>query len=228
MPLTQKHKAEGGIYAIEHIPSGMLYVGSTANFKMRWKGHRTLLRAGSHSNMHLQKAWNKYGEQQFYFKLLEVVENADDLLKRELHWFGVTSCCNKDYGYNITSDPLRRTWSKEQREALSASTKGRVGRKHSAETRTLLSAQRKGIRVYQMTDEVRKKMSIARTGTVMSHETRVHLSNVKRAFDKNAVRVIKEAISMGWLIGHIAHDIGVNRHTISKIKNCRGPYAAHS
>lgn len=224
MALTKEHAGLAGIYAIQHVLSGMRYIGSTSNFSIRWKGHRTLLRSGKHGNAHLQAAWNKYGEDAFDFRVVEVVADASTLLSREAHWFEVTQCCDRQRGYNIAIDPMARRWSDEQKAALSASTKGRPGRRHTAESRALMSAQRKGRRVYVMGDETREKLSRAHTGKTYTAETKDRISKAKRAFDEEGIRIIREALSMGWLIEHLALDMGVGRQVISKIKHGRGAY----
>jgi hypothetical protein len=49
----------GGIYAIRHVESGKMYIGSAKDFAERWNGHRKDLRRGRHPNRHLQNAWDK-------------------------------------------------------------------------------------------------------------------------------------------------------------------------
>lgn len=60
-----------GVYQIRNIGNNDLYVGSTTiSFKSRWSGHRRLLRSNKHHSIHLQRAWNKYGEESFVFEVL--------------------------------------------------------------------------------------------------------------------------------------------------------------
>lgn len=61
-----------GIYAITHIATGRRYVGSAVDIRARWKRHVYALRAGTHDNPHLQKAWNKYGPEAFRFEILDL------------------------------------------------------------------------------------------------------------------------------------------------------------
>lgn len=61
-----------GVYAISRISdSARFYIGSAACFQRRWNSHKSRLRAGSHHSLALQRAWNKYGEQDFEFAMLE-------------------------------------------------------------------------------------------------------------------------------------------------------------
>lgn len=70
-----------------------------------------------------------------------------------------------------------------------------------------------------MSDETRKRLSLAHTGKTYTEETKARISKAKCIFDEKGVRIVKEALALGWLIDHIAHDMGVSRKVISKIKN---------
>lgn len=89
-----------GVYQIRCISTGKIYVGSTANLKERWYQHRRTLRLGPHHNLHLQSAWDKYGEANFVFSVLELVERSD-LLRTEQAWIDTTSCVDPNKGFNI-------------------------------------------------------------------------------------------------------------------------------
>lgn len=72
------NNTETGIYQILNNINGKFYIGSTArSFKIRWKRHITDLNSQNHCNIHLQRAWIKYGKQNFSFKILKVCEPVD-------------------------------------------------------------------------------------------------------------------------------------------------------
>ena len=62
-----------GIYKIVNLVNGKFYIGSTSTlgFQRRWRCHRNQLRINKHRNQHLQYAWNKYGEDNFKFEIIE-------------------------------------------------------------------------------------------------------------------------------------------------------------
>ena len=63
-----------GVYAIVHRDSGTTYIGSTIrSFAHRKCEHLYDLRNNNHTNPHLQRAWNKYGEDAFCFQELEKI-----------------------------------------------------------------------------------------------------------------------------------------------------------
>lgn len=57
------------VYAIQNILNGAAYVGSSVDLDARIKTHLRNLRRNSHFCDHLQRAWNKYGEEAFAVKL---------------------------------------------------------------------------------------------------------------------------------------------------------------
>jgi group I intron endonuclease len=62
-----------GIYKIINKINGKYYVGSAINFAKRWREHRRKLNKNIHHNLHLQSAWNKYGEVNFLFEIVEKI-----------------------------------------------------------------------------------------------------------------------------------------------------------
>lgn len=89
-----------GIYSIENIVNHKKYIGQSVNIKSRWRHHKTDLNSGIHDNDYLQKSWNKYGEQNFEFKILEECSN-DELNERERYYIDLYNTMNRDYGYNL-------------------------------------------------------------------------------------------------------------------------------
>lgn len=63
------------LYQIKNIKNSKFYVGRTFNIDKRWNNHRNLLRKNQHHCLHLQRAWNKYGEENFVFNVIEVFNN---------------------------------------------------------------------------------------------------------------------------------------------------------
>lgn len=68
------------VYYIKNILTGYVYIGSSKNIQQRFKEHRTGLRKGEHHCSHLQNSWNKHGEKNFRFG---IIEQCSNLLERE-------------------------------------------------------------------------------------------------------------------------------------------------
>jgi group I intron endonuclease len=69
------------IYTITNTISGKIYVGQARNVRKRWHSHQWHLKKGKHRNNHLQRAWDKYGEEAFIF---QVVINLSEIPESEL------------------------------------------------------------------------------------------------------------------------------------------------
>lgn len=59
-----------GVYEIVNTVNGKRYVGSSVNIEQRWSAHKSNLRRGRHHSIHLQRAWDKYGEHSFTFSVI--------------------------------------------------------------------------------------------------------------------------------------------------------------
>lgn len=97
-----------GIYSLTNKTTGKRYIGQTVYLNGRKGDHLLNLRRNQHNNDYLQKAFNKYGEEDFIFEVLEVVpklENGandkDKLTEREQYWMDYYKAYDRDYGYNI-------------------------------------------------------------------------------------------------------------------------------
>lgn len=102
-----------GIYQIRNLINNKVYIGSSINIETRIKVHKRTLRSGNHINIILQKAYNKYGENQFEYEILEVKPNItpEDLFKLEQHYldntpnkYNIAPACGGDL---ITNHPNR-------------------------------------------------------------------------------------------------------------------------
>lgn len=92
-----------GIYAIINLENKKIYIGSTVKtqgFSRRWASHRYKLKKNIHANNHLQNAWNKYGEDNFEFRIIEECKE-DVIIQRENVWIKNYDSLNRNSGYNL-------------------------------------------------------------------------------------------------------------------------------
>lgn len=71
-----------GIYQIYNIKNKYCYVGSAINILTRWMTHKNQLKNNKHANKCLQDDWNKYGEDNFKFNILEII--SDNIIKSDV------------------------------------------------------------------------------------------------------------------------------------------------
>lgn len=115
----------------------MCYVGQAYIFDNRWKNHRLALKYNKHHSRYLQSAWNKYGEDNFEFEVLEKC-SIERLVELEQFWMDHFKSADREFGYN-----------------LAPAAGSLLGIKHSDETKAKLSELRKGI---PRTEEVKANM----------------------------------------------------------------------
>jgi len=98
-------QALSGIYKITNIVNNKIYIGCASNIRTRKNCHLHDLRNNYHINSYLQNAWNKYGEINFKFELIEYCD-VKKLHEKEHFWVNHYDCLNKSIGYNLKpTDP---------------------------------------------------------------------------------------------------------------------------
>lgn len=163
-----------GVYEIVNIANGKKYIGQSINILTRWKDHIKELNKNKSRCTLLQRAWNKYGADNFVFNILKKC-NEDDLDYFETHYISLYDTINS--GYNIESGGNKQ-------KHLAESTKKKIGdanrgRKASEETRRKMSESQKGeknpMHGKHHTDETKEKIGMnnkGKTGHPCSEETR--------------------------------------------------------
>jgi len=118
-----------GIYRIENTKTRKVYIGQAKKLRTRCLNHVSALKRGTHDNNYLQRAWDKYNEEDFVFSVLEEC-SLQLLANREQYWIDFYRAADRQYGYNLnpssTENPmLGRTHTPEARAKISAAAKGR-------------------------------------------------------------------------------------------------------
>lgn len=161
-----KHTSLPGIYKIENLEDGKVYIGSAVNLKTRYVAHRNALRRGNHGNIHLQRAWDKYGECAFMFSIIELVYHPDQLLEIEQLWMNYYDVMNT--GYNISPTAGNCVGIKHTEEARENMSKAHLGKTLSEEQKGKISKSlKKGnhpLHGGHHTEESKKKMSESSKG----------------------------------------------------------------
>ena len=112
-----KELRRAGIYCIINTVNQKKYVGSSKNLQMRLMQHRSRLRKNVHDNIKLQRSWNKYGEANFQFYILEFCEE-EQLSNREQFYID-----SMKPWFNVILEVERVSIPKESRAKMSKSRK---------------------------------------------------------------------------------------------------------
>lgn len=93
-------KVKAYIYQIECLATNKSYIGQTIDFNRRKRKHLQHLRLNTHVNPKLQNAWNKYGEQEFHFRVWEFeISSSEELDSLECEY--IEKYNSIEDGYNI-------------------------------------------------------------------------------------------------------------------------------
>lgn len=90
-----------GVYLITNTVTSLVYVGSSKCIRGRWANHIAYLQKQCHHNPKLQNAYDKYGEDSFLFKVLEVVGHESELQTTEQKWIDFYQASDRTKGFNI-------------------------------------------------------------------------------------------------------------------------------
>lgn len=232
------------IYTITNKINGKIYVGKSNHFFSRKSHHVVDLRNNSHNNEHLQKAWNKYGEENFLFEVLEECEK-EFLYSQEHYWCNILNTFDHNCGYNIKpTDPLNKRGNSKL--SIEKTRKALLGRKLSIDHKQKLSIAKLG---RQLSENTKLKMSIIKKGKVFSDDTKRKMSEYryshplklftgkkhpvelqKQISEKRKVPIIQYTTTMEfikeWKSGRdVYNELGISRGNISSCCKLKVPSA---
>lgn len=107
-----------GIYQIVNRQNNKIYIGGTLDLRERLANHISELRNNRHHSIYLQRAFNKYGIDSFYFEILELCEPDWNIIEK------------LEQGY---FEKYRETFVKNTYNILNISNRG-FSKNHSEET----------------------------------------------------------------------------------------------
>lgn len=167
-----------GIYKILCIPNGKVYIGSSVRLAKRIRNHKSDLRQGKHPNQRLQRAWNKYGKENFVF---EVLLNCDKESVFSLEQKLIDEYQSATKGFNIAacaeSSRLGAVLSAEQKAKAA---KSLTGRTLTAEHRANISKGGRGIKKSEATKQ-RMRESAKNRDPSQYEKTRAKLTGVPKS-----------------------------------------------
>ncbi len=192
---------KSGIYIIRNKQDKKFYIGSAVNIEKRFSEHIWALNKGIHNNIHLQRAWSRYGQNSFSFetffrcKVIELIffeQLTIDSLSQKYGWTNLYNLCPTagstlgrlhtlqtkiKIGLKSRGKNIGRKHSKEELIKMSKAQKGRIITK---EHRIKLSEAHKGKKLPPFTKEHKTKISMANKGHKVSAKTRRKLSIINK------------------------------------------------
>lgn len=95
-----------GIYKITCDVTGEVYIGQSTAIARRWATHRRELKNNQHYNQHLQRAYNKYGEEHFQYEILEQCPKTK-LNEREEFYIKIFDSYNNGFNQDVGGCNIR-------------------------------------------------------------------------------------------------------------------------
>jgi group I intron endonuclease len=169
---------KAGVYEFRNKVNNKVYIGSSKNIYYRLKDHLKTLHTQRHYNKHFQYSWDKYGEENFEFRVVEFCD-VQEILVLEQKYIELTNACNKKYGYNIMPNALNNSgykWTEEERIRRS---------KYEHEKYHKLSDESK--------EKIRQQLILAshsRKNFEVKRDTKIKLSRKMKFIDKDGVEYI--------------------------------------
>lgn len=143
----------GVIYCARNRINGKRYIGQTTRTaKERWGQH-----CAATGCRVLQNAIRKYGQSSFELSVLEIALSKDELDRLEVFYISLFNTTNRLHGYNLALGGHRG--------------------KHSQESKDRISSAKIG---HPVSEECRRKISIASMGRKATNETKALLSELHK------------------------------------------------
>lgn len=201
---------EFGIYKIINTIDQKSYIGSTVrSFKQRWSYHKYTFKRQANSR-YLQNAWDKYGEENFSFEIVEVLTDKSLVLEREQYWIDLLKpeynlapvagtnigCRHSEEEKKRKGQATKKLWQDEayrlkQLERLSGVTNPFYGKAHSHESRNKISENSPFSKEFSF---------ISPTGDIFSGSNIAKFAKSKNLCPRSMQRVIrgKAQAYKGW------------------------------
>lgn len=188
-----ENKDRVGIYLIINKVNHKVYVGQTKDrFIERYWHHQWKLKKQIHDNTHLQKSWNKYGEENFEFSVIHILSNNENIDSLERYYIDLYD--NSVGIYNIQSGGQDHT---NKGRHLSEETKIKIGMANKIKS-------------------LGKKASVE-TKEKMSKAKKNKTQWAKCLINKEEAILIKQKILKGISPSDIAKELGIDYKIINNI-----------
>ncbi len=180
--------SKSGIYALVNKVNGHFYIGSAINLATRKIRHISPLRKGKHFNRHLQRAYDKYGEDAFDYVILVYCEpifllQYEQFFIDTLHpEYNLSPVAGSRLGVPVSDETRRKLSESHKGKLLTEEHKNKIkeaskGHILSEESRNKISVRFKG---KLLPEEHRKKLSESHKGKVLSEEQKKKIGQASK------------------------------------------------
>lgn len=193
-----------GIYCIENKINGKKYIGQAKDIKDRWSRHKTDLKENVHVNSFLQNSWNKYGEENFIFYIIEIILPKEERNNKEIYYIEHFDTLYPR-GLNLNAGGKCANHSEKTKRKLSEINTGsknpHYGKHRSEETKRKISEAKKGKYLGRSpwnkgipcSEIAKEKLSLINKGKKLSEKTKERIGIA--SFGRNHTEETKRKLS---------------------------------
>jgi group I intron endonuclease len=210
-----------GIYKIENKENGKMYIGSaSSSFAVRFRRHKSDLNANKHHSEILQRAWNKYGADNFTFEIIAACL-PDECIRFEQLYIDTYS---PEYNVcpiagSVKGIKRSETFAEAITERMQGNTIWR-GRTHTEEAKEKIAIANKGRKPHttgkHLSEETRQKISQSLKGHTISEELRKKLSESRKG--KSSWNAGTKGVMQAWNKGVEWSESAKTKMSLRKIK----------
>lgn len=196
-----------GIYIITNTVNDKVYIGQVGKgknktFMKRFDEHIWALNNNRHCNKHLQRAWNKYGEDSFTFDILEEC-SKDKLDEREKYWIDYYNSYKNGYNCTLGGDGVSGyKHTEERKQKISKAVRGEnhplygkhLSKEHKRKMSESLKSENNTWRGRHHSEETKQKMSESQKGKSKSKEHKQKLSEAHKG--KPNIKLAKPVVQL--------------------------------
>lgn len=177
-----------GIYYIRSKINNTMYIGSAQNLSTRKKQHFTSLKRGTHHNKHLQNHYNKYGEFDLHFQILEFIPDKTKLIEQEQFYIDKFKIEYKLFNFCLQIPNSQLGLKRSEETKIKIGNKSR-GRKHTDSTKQIIS-----IKNSNPSEKTIQKRKNSRIGIKHSEETKekIRVASKKHKHSEETKQRIRE------------------------------------
>ncbi len=172
-----------GIYIIRNKIDGKVYIGQSIYLRRRITDHRRKLQQGCHPNTYLQHAVDRYGIQNFEFRIVERC-SYNEIDERERYWIHKFKSDLREYGYNREDGGHNgRKYSPDRVESLCGKGNPMFGKHQTEETKEIIRSVNRGrnsILTVKDVSEIKTKYLTGMTQNDLAVAYGVHISTINK------------------------------------------------
>lgn len=212
-----------GIYSIVNNINGKIYIGQSKNIDKRKFQHLNNLRKNKHVNIYLQNAWNKYGEHNFEYNIIEEICDENELDNKEKEYIDFFKSNNMKFGYNLTNGGEGYSLNQEVKDKISFNKRGQGSNLSIDDVGKIKMAlycliDRKELcDMFNVSPKVITQIAIGKSFGYIYEELNKDIHNIKQRLIDERNSKILQLFNQNYSITEI---VNITKYSVSIVEKC--------